>query len=130
LVERRSPKPDVVGSSPTGRDFLSFCSNVFAYWVCRYRKFQAVMSITTTPNTSPAAKGNESVAQSSEEQGLGWVKGMGLEWSKITWPTKMQLVTNVIVVLLMTTAMTLFLWLIDTFFRWGIHLITPDKMGR
>jgi preprotein translocase SecE subunit len=90
------------------------------------------MSSTTTtpPNTTAAKKGNASFPSSTEEQGLGWVKGIGLEWAKITWPTRMQLMTNVIVVLLMTSAMTLFVWLVDSFFRWGIHLITPEKMGR
>ena len=89
------------------------------------------MSTTTTPNVIPPAKipANGTPSPSSQENGVGWFKGIGLEWGKITWPTKLQLLTNVAVVLLMTGAMTLFVWLVDTVFRWGIHLITPDKMG-
>ncbi len=60
---------------------------------------------------------------------VNWFNGLQQEWGKITWPTQLQLLTNVIVVLLMTGLMTLFVWLCDTLFRWGIHLITPDKMG-
>jgi preprotein translocase SecE subunit len=89
------------------------------------------MSTTTTPNAIPPAKTPASNASPSalQENGLGWFKGIQLEWGKVTWSTKLQLLTNVVVVLLMTSAMTLFVWLVDTVFRWGIHLITPDKMG-
>ncbi|MCX5920841.1 MAG: preprotein translocase subunit SecE [Candidatus Melainabacteria bacterium] len=88
------------------------------------------MSTLTTPNAT-ASPGNNKAGGvlASDEAGLAWFKGIGLEWGKITWPTRMQLFTYVIVVLLMTGVMTLFIWLIDTAFRWGIHLITPDKAG-
>jgi preprotein translocase SecE subunit len=50
--------------------------------------------------------------------------GIKTEWFKITWPTPVQLVGQVVVVVAMVTAMTLLLWLMDNIFRWGVTTIT------
>jgi preprotein translocase SecE subunit len=93
------------------------------------------MPTTPTQNSTPSqsqavsSKSTGGNPITSDEVGQNWFKGIALEWGKITWPTKVQLFTNTLVVLLMTGAMTVFVWLIDTSFRWGIHLIAPSKMG-
>ena len=46
-----------------------------------------------------------------------YFKGIKSEWGKITWPQKNQVVAETIVVLIVVTAITLFVYLVDIGFK-------------
>jgi preprotein translocase subunit SecE len=54
--------------------------------------------------------------------------GLKTEFKKIIWPSPMQIVGQTIVVVIVVTLMTLLLWGLDTFWRFGIGLITPHRL--
>ncbi len=70
----------------------------------------------------PEASGT---ATSPVEHVKNYFKGVRTEWTKISWPTPQQIMGQTIVVLVMTSIMTLGLFLIDHTFRTLIQLITP-----
>jgi len=47
-----------------------------------------------------------------------YFKGVKSEWGKITWPIKQQVVAETIVVLIVVTVITTFVYLVDIFFKW------------
>jgi preprotein translocase SecE subunit len=66
-----------------------------------------------------------------EKPGLaGYLHGVAQEWGRITWPTGAQLFWQIVVVLLVTTFTTLFVWCIDLLLRYGIALIVPHAGAR
>lgn len=57
---------------------------------------------------------------------VAYFKGVREEWSRITWPTGLQLVGQIIVVLLVTSFTTLFVWCIDLLFTTLITWVVPS----
>jgi preprotein translocase SecE subunit len=60
-----------------------------------------------------------------------YFKGVKAEWTKITWPTRVQVISQTIVVLIMVAIMTLGLWLTDRILYDGLlcHVI-PNGQER
>jgi len=54
-----------------------------------------------------------------------FIKGLGEEFNRVTWPTPTQLLGQTLVVMLVVGLMTLFIWGVDSLWRWGIAAITP-----
>ena len=52
-----------------------------------------------------------------------YFKGVKAEWGKITWPEKNQVVVETIFVLAIVAAFTLFVYIIDLIFKFGLDLI-------
>lgn len=61
------------------------------------------------------------------EQLTNYLKGVRSEWTKITWPTKQQIIGQTIVVLVVVTIMTLGLFLLDYALHFIISSITPHR---
>lgn len=98
MVERRSPKPDVEGSSPSGRD-LSNKRNEMANQTTE--KFDLKQSLTA------------------------YFKSVKLEWGKITWPGKQQVIVETIYVVVITAVFTIFVLALDKIFEFiftALHL--------
>ncbi|MBR1753571.1 preprotein translocase subunit SecE [bacterium] len=52
-----------------------------------------------------------------------YFKGIKAEWGKITWPEKNQVVVETIFVLAIVIAFTIFVYVIDLIFKFGLDLI-------
>lgn len=76
---------------------------------------QKSMPMSTSMSTkTPTPNANK--AQQEPQQGFSiteYFKGVKTEWTKITWPTRVQVISQTIVVLVMVAIMTLGLWLTD-----------------
>ena len=89
MVERRSPKPDVEGSSPSGREL--------------YKKDKAL---------------NETLNGI-----IAYLKSVKLEWAKITWPERKQVIAETIAVVAIVFVFTVAVYLIDIVFKAILGLI-------
>ena len=89
MVERRSPKPDVEGSSPSGREF----------YIGKIMENKFIQSIMT------------------------YFRGVKIEWGKITWPEKHQVFVETVFVLAIIIAFTLFVYVIDLIFKFGLSFL-------
>ena len=47
-----------------------------------------------------------------------YFKGVKSEWGKITWPVKQQVVAETVVVIIIVTLFTSFVYLVDILFKW------------
>lgn len=90
MVERRSPKPDVEGSSPSGRD-LNKRGKLMANQTKEKIDFKDAL--------------------------LAYFKSVKLEWGKITWPGKQQVVVETIYVVIITAIFTIGVLAVDTIFN-------------
>ena len=88
LVERRSPKPDVEGSSPSGRELL---------------------------------KGNK--MNDTVNSIIAYLKAVRLEWSKINWPERRQVIAETVFVIVIVFALTVSVYLLDIIFKAVLGLI-------
>lgn len=82
---------------------------------------------TKTPPTSQKPQ-----AESQQNFSLPeYFKGVKTEWTKITWPSRVQVISQTIVVLIMVAIMTLGLWLTDRLLYDGLlcHII-PNGQER
>ncbi len=61
------------------------------------------------------------------EQLTNYFKGVRSEWTKISWPTTQQIIGQTIVVLLVVSFMTLFLFVLDYSLHFTINSITPHR---
>ena len=52
-----------------------------------------------------------------------YFKGVKNEWSKVSWPTKKQVVAETIIVLIVVTLFTIAIFLTDKLFIWLLNLI-------
>ena len=52
-----------------------------------------------------------------------YFKGVRLEWGKITWPEKNQIVAQTIAVVVIVTIFTLYTYGLDKFFLWIISVL-------
>ena len=54
---------------------------------------------------------------------ITYFKGVKLEWGKITWPEKHQVVGETIFVVIIVSLFTTFIFLVDKIFEWVLSLI-------
>lgn len=94
MVERRSPKPDVEGSSPSGRDFKEVKG------LNMDNSFNALL---------------DSIKK--------YFRGVRAEWGKITWPEKNQVVMETIFVVVIVSAFTLAVYLMDIIFKYSLPAV-------
>ncbi len=52
-----------------------------------------------------------------------YFKGVKAEWGKISWPQKPQIIGETITVFIVTIVFTVIVFLLDTAFKWLLHLI-------
>ena len=90
MVERRSPKPDVEGSSPSGRDL---------------NKRGILMANQTKDNID------------MKEALTAYFKSVKLEWGKITWPGKQQVIVETVYVIVFTAVLTIGVLAVDNIFN-------------
>ena len=102
MVERRSPKPDVEGSSPSGRDLS-------VLMIKRKKK------MTTAEKTTDKSDFKESI--------VTYFKGVKAEWGKVSWPTKNQVIVETGIVLAVVTFFTVVIYLMDIIFKFLLGLI-------
>ena len=88
MVERRSPKPDVEGSSPSGREFI---------------KYKVIKM------NDKADKIKQSV--------ISYFRGVRTEWGKITWPEKNQVIVETCFVIAIVFIFTVFIYVVDIIFN-------------
>ena len=86
----------------------------------------------TTPvnkpeNETPSAKKPKVPSpQLSQQSGVvAYLKGVKAEWGKISWPTWPQVWGQTLVVIVMTTIMSVGLFIIDTVFNFVIRFLVP-----
>lgn len=99
LVERRSPKPDVEGSSPSGRVFKLNRGKIMA---------------NQTKNQ---------VNKNIKEDFIAYLKSVKLEWGKISWPQKQQVFVETLYVIVVTFVFTITILLMDSIFSGVLKLL-------
>ncbi|MCR5260897.1 MAG: preprotein translocase subunit SecE [Candidatus Gastranaerophilales bacterium] len=52
-----------------------------------------------------------------------YLKGVKSEWGKITWPSKQQVVTETIYVIIVTTVFTVMILAMDLLFQWILSFL-------
>ena len=52
-----------------------------------------------------------------------YLKGVKSEWGKITWPSKQQVVTETIYVIIVTTIFTVMILVLDLLFQWILSFL-------
>ncbi|MBQ2645611.1 preprotein translocase subunit SecE [bacterium] len=52
-----------------------------------------------------------------------YLKGVKSEWGKITWPSKQQVVTETIYVIIVTTIFTVMILALDLIFKWMLGFL-------
>ena len=90
MVERRSPKPDVEGSSPSGRELYKSIGNV------------------NMMNSS---------SDKFKQDIVNYFRGVRTEWGKITWPEKNQVVVETCFVVAIVFIFTVFIYVVDIIFN-------------
>lgn len=60
---------------------------------------------------------------SPKEGMVNYFKGVKSEWGKITWPEKNQVVMETIIVVIVVTAFTTIVYLLDILFKYLLGLI-------
>ncbi len=88
MVERRSPKPDVEGSSPSGRDLYKVIVNM-----------------------------NDNKLDTVKNSIVTYFKGVRTEWGKITWPEKHQVIVETFFVVAIVFIFTVFIYVVDIIFN-------------
>ncbi len=95
LVEHRSPKPSVGGSSPSGRGLS--------------------LKRVKMPNKEEKLNFKDSASL--------YFKGIKAEWGKISWPQRQQIIGETIIVFIVVAMFTAMVFLMDIAFKWGLSLI-------
>jgi preprotein translocase subunit SecE len=89
--------------------------------------------MSTTHQPTPGKSKSEKPSKKADapvplnEQVVAYFKGVRSEWGKISWPTWPQIWGQTIVVLVMTSIMTLGLFIMDNVFHLLVQLITPHR---
>lgn len=52
-----------------------------------------------------------------------YLKGVRAEWGKITWPERGQVIGETVAVIVIVFVFTLFVYLMDIFFKWVLGFI-------
>ena len=58
-----------------------------------------------------------------KQEMITYFKGVKTEWSKVSWPTKKQVLAETVIVLLVVTFFTIVVFLMDKAFIWLLGLI-------
>lgn len=89
------------------------------------------MAFTTVKSETESSKGSKkppvAKATPSPEQPFNLVeyfRGVRQEWHKISWPTRVQIIAETGVVLVVTSIFTLFVFAADKIFQFIIQIIT------
>ena len=61
--------------------------------------------------------------QNFKDKTITYLKGVKNEWSKVSWPTKKQVIAETIIVLIVVTLFTIVIFLMDKLFIWLLGLI-------
>jgi len=61
--------------------------------------------------------------QNFKEELITYFKGVKNEWSKVSWPTKKQVIAETVIVLIVVTFFTIVVFLMDKLFIWLLGLI-------
>ena len=101
MVERRSPKPDVEGSSPSGR----------------------VSKLKTEVKIATQTKTKNQVNKNMKEDFIAYLKSVKLEWGKISWPQKQQVFVETLYVIVVTFVFTIAILLMDSIFSGILKLL-------
>lgn len=116
MVERRSPKPNVEGSSPSGRGLL--ITNI-----------KAIMTVVSKENNTQATTSKKKKDKNQEptfkESLKTYFKGVKSEWHKITWPDRQQITYETIIVIAVTAFITILIALIDTIYNYILTFSNP-----
>ena len=89
MVERRSPKPDVEGSSPSGRDFKNIRGDM----------------------------ANKVENKNFLDNIKSYFKGIKIEFGKITWPQRQQVFVETLYVVIICFVFTLAILVMDLIFK-------------
>jgi preprotein translocase subunit SecE len=126
LVERRSPKPDVGGSSPPGRAELLWSKAEKNLGFLPGQIFKPVVLQTTrklnlTERSKTVAKKDEATIpeQKASFNPNTFVQETREELDKVVWPSRQQLISESIAVILMVTLSATLIYLVDQLFRWA-----------
>ena len=79
---------------------------------------------TAEPSVSPTPVVADGVVALPNTQ-KAWLNALGQEWGKITWPTRWQLLNQLLVVLLVVALFSTLVWAIDQALRWVLLLLAP-----
>lgn len=89
------------------------------------------MSLTTTQSKTQSLRGNKKAAMSQGTPNpetsfnlMDYFKGVRQEWSKVTWPSRPQVIAETGVVLVVVTIFSLFVFLVDKLFQLVVQWIT------
>jgi len=85
------------------------------------------MSSASASSTSTAKPANPSA-----EGAVSFFEGLKAEFFKITWPTPPQVIANTVVVIVLVSVVSLWMWGMDNLFRAVIVLLTevlPKQFG-
>ena len=107
MVERRSPKPFVVGSSPT--------------WPARpitglpLRKAASQVDASKKAAPAQAASAKKAAPKKKHFARLrGWFADVKAEMHRVTWPSKSELKNYSVAVIVMLVVFGVAVWLVDT----------------
>lgn len=84
-------------------------------------------SFQKNPGTTGKKPHPQQVTGSPMEQLTTYLKGVRIEWTKISWPTTQQIIGQIIVVLAVVSIMTLILFVMDFSFHFIVNAITPHR---
>jgi preprotein translocase subunit SecE len=116
LVEQRSPKPQVGGSTPSApaKRFLRESALFMA-------KTTIVSKNNTTALTKAVDRDAEAVApRVSVAQ---YIRNIKLEIARVAFPTRKETMVTTLMVVLMVSLMAVFFFLVDQALSWGIKTI-------
>ncbi len=128
LVERRSPKPNVGGSSPPGRESPLPHRNKLDINEPNQEINDTVSTMATTnpPKKKTNAKKPKPNTPKNDGGLLNELKAIQKEFTKITWPTVPQIWGNTIIVIVMVAIVSLGMWIADNTFRIVIQFLTEE----
>ena len=61
--------------------------------------------------------------QNSKNAVITYLRGVRTEWGKITWPEKNQVVVETFFVVAIVFVFTVFIYLVDIIFNWGLGFL-------
>lgn len=128
LVERRSPKPNVRGSSPLGRarylqppcNQSENCTGGKLFRLNENRQEQQ-RGIDIVAKNEPKKSDRPEVKAKEEQSSFDladFLKGTKEELGKIVWPSRKQLISESAGVILMVTLVATIIYLFDNLFIW------------
>lgn len=88
------------------------------------------MTSASTSSASPTSAAKPAAA--SGEGAVPFFEGLKQEFFKITWPTPPQVIANTVVVIVLVSVVSLWMWGMDNLFRAVIMLLTevlPKQFG-